>query len=220
MGVRIGVTPTSTESNNLFWGLKEGDVVEVVILHDVEEIVSAEQIAMWNVKPPLIWTVNEADDPAYELGLKTSYRAFVPVLVKNRESGENELRVWSISKQMHMNLCEIGEAMGGTLVGAVVKAKRTGSGLKTRYSITNTGRTFKNIEEIEIPSSEDIVRMLKLMSREEVIQHIENTTGMTYAEFSKKAKLLEGKGSSVGSSGGEDAPVTSAGKKKVTVDSF
>ena len=84
MGVRIGVAPTSTENNNLFWGLKEGDVIEVVVLHDVDEIVSAEQVAMWNVKPPLIWTVNEADDPAYELGLKTSYRAFVPVLVKNR----------------------------------------------------------------------------------------------------------------------------------------
>jgi len=182
--VRIGSSPKE-QNTNKFWGLKAGETKDVVILHDVSDIVSAEQVALWDFNPALIWTCTDVGDPSRDIGAKPSYRAYVPVLVDI--DGNKVIKIWSCTRTVHSQLHDISEALGESLVGLIVKVKRTGEGLTTKYSVTNTGRRAKNMPEAdEIPSSQDVIDMLDVKDRAGIIDYITKQTGGTYEQFVAK----------------------------------
>lgn len=189
MSLKIGNIPGRESANSIFFGLKEGDVKDLVILHDINEIVSAEQVAIWDMNPALIWIVAEFDDPSRELGLKSAYRAFVPVLVTN-EQGEKVQKIWSITRTMHAQLADIAEASGASIKGLVVRAKRTGAGLRTKYAITSTGRFAKSMPE-GVMSSQDVIGAINVMDRDGIINYITSTSGLSYERFKDRVAAIE-----------------------------
>lgn len=189
MSLKVGNIPGRESAASIFWGLKEGDVKDIVILHDVNEIVSAEQVAIWDMNPALIWIVAEFDDPSRELGLKSGYRAYVPVLITD-DSGNKVQKIWSITRTMHTQLVDIAEASGSSIKGLVVKAKRTGAGLRTKYTITSTGRFAKEMPK-DVLTSQDVIGHLNVMDRDGVINYITSTSGLSYERFKERVAAIE-----------------------------
>ncbi len=131
--VRVGKVPgSSSETSATFWNLKEGDVYDLTVLVNLDQIVSVDQFALWDFVPAAIWVSIGSEDPGYELGLKPGYKAFVPVA---GDFGDGpEVKVWAIGIQIHRTLAEISEMNDG-LEHVVVRAKRTGKGMSTRYTV-------------------------------------------------------------------------------------
>ena len=175
--VRIGSPAPDAGQNTSFWNLKEK--TEMVVLANTNEFVSVDQYAMWGINPAPIWLDIGEDDPGVELGLKPSYRAFVPVQVK--VDGEEQVKIWSLPITVHRQLEEISEMVDG-LKGAVIRGNRTGTGKNTKYTLVPTGKKI-DVSDIEVPSPMDIVNGLGPSDRDEIIALIEERTGKTFAQL-------------------------------------
>jgi hypothetical protein len=181
--VRVGMTPTAVGGDSMYWSLGENETAQLTLLADLNEIISVDQYAIWDFKPAPVWVDCGADDPGPELKLKPSYRAFVPVLVSI--DGKDEVKLWSVGIGIHRNLHEIGEMSDG-LKGLVIKAKRTGAGLKTRYTLVSTG---KRVPKLPATIEQDkILEALGPEDRAGIIEMIENRTGMSFGKL--KAQML------------------------------
>jgi len=189
--VRVGVKPEAANEGgegSLFYTINDGDTIECKILVEQDQIVSVEQCALWNhYNPSPVWVFIGADDPSHDLGLKSGYRAFLPISLKIE--GERVIRLWSMSKTSHRQITEIAE-MSGSLKGQILKIKRTGSGMKTAHTIVPVGKRVKITEEV--PSVEQIIDLLGPYTREEIISMIEQKTDEDWdkvvAKVAKKTK--------------------------------
>jgi hypothetical protein len=184
-GIRIGTPPPEAgNSNTSFWSLKDGNKVRATILANLDEIVSVDQYAIWEINPAPIWVDIGADDPGRDLGLKAGYRAFVPI--KITVDGEEQVKLWSISMTIHRELQAIDDAIEG-LKGAVLAISRTGAGKMTRYSIVPTGKKV-TVNPGDGPTIQEIVDSLGPDTREGVIEMIEQRTSMPWSAVVKKIK--------------------------------
>lgn len=129
--------------------LNDGDFTVVTVLAESEEIISCEQCAIWlDEGNSPVWVYTGPDDPSNDLAIKRTYRAFLPVLTE-----DGETKVFSMSKTVHMQVVELAETIG-TLKGSVLRIKRVGKMLQTKYNITNTGKrkSLKGVEEVDVVS--------------------------------------------------------------------
>ena len=182
--INVGVKPQAGGGGGgMFWGPKVDQVHEVTLLANVDELVSVDQCTMWDFNPAPSWVYCGPDDPSHDLGLKPGYRAFMPVLVKDDESGEP--RLWSMPISVHRQLCVIGDM--DELKGMVVRVKKTGAGMKTKYVLVSTGRRT-DIKKVAIPSPEDIISRLGPEDRESIIQLIEERSGRKFSELTTGKK--------------------------------
>lgn len=166
---------------SMFYSVPGDTVVEVKALIDADEIVSVEQCALWAIKPAPIWVFIGEEDPSKLFNLRPGYRAFLPVVVKI--DGKQEVRLWSMPLGVHRQMAEIDEAVGG-IKGMIIRVKREGAGLTTRYSIVPTGRKVAVTETF--PSVKEIIDILGPYDRESIIKLIEDRAKMPIAEAAKK----------------------------------
>lgn len=127
--------------------VEAGQAIDVTILVNTDEILACEQCAIWRDEGNSpVWVYTGPDDPSHDLkGVDRRYRAYLPIL------SEGEVKIWSMGKSSHMQLLDISDA-GGALKGMVVRIKRTGQGLATRYSVVPTGkrRDVSKVEEVDV----------------------------------------------------------------------
>ena len=178
--ISVGAKPSTGGGNGGgWWGPKADEIHEVTLLASDAEIVSVDQCTIWDFNPAPSWVYCGSDDPSHDLGIKPGYRAFIPVLVKGDE--EQKPRIWSMPISAHRALCDIAEMQD--LKGLVVKVKKTGTGIKTKYTIVSTARVV-NIKKVEdIPSSEDIINRLGPEDRAGIIAMIEERAGRKWKEI-------------------------------------
>lgn len=182
--VQIGAKPQAGGGNGGgFWSPKADEVHEVTLLSDDSDIVSVEQCSIWDYNPAPSWIYCGPDDPSHDLKLKPGYRAFMPVLVKGDE--ENKPRIWSMPISVHRSLCDIAEMQ--RLAGLVVKVKKSGQGIKTKYTIVATPKVIKLGAIKDIPSPEEIVSRLGPETREEIIAMIVERAGKSWEELTGKS---------------------------------
>lgn len=165
--VKKGVDPRSDESATQWLKLEPNEQVDVTCLVDIGDIFSTEQCAIWldeGASP--IWVYTGANDPSHDLDISRAYRAYLPILV------DGEVKIWSMGKTAHSQLYDIADA-AGDLRGMNLRLKRTGSGLKTRYSVTPRGTRTKvdKIEEV------DVISMLGPLTSEGVQEFIAQKLG-------------------------------------------
>lgn len=178
--ISVGAKPsTGGNGGGGWWGPKTDEIHEVTLLASDNEIVSVDQCTIWDINPAPSWVYCGPDDPSHDLGLKPGYRAFIPVLVKGDE--EQKPRIWSMPISAHRALCDIAEMQD--LKGLVVKVKRTGTGLKTKYVIISTARVVNTNKIADIPNADDIVSRLGPETREEIIAMIEERAGRKWKEI-------------------------------------
>jgi hypothetical protein len=202
--VRSGVDPRKDAANGQWLKLEANQYVDAAILVDVEDILACEQCAIWmdDGSSP-VWVYTGPDDPSHDLKVEKRYRAFLPLLV------ENETRVWSMGKGAHMQLLEIADASLSGTKGVMVRIKRTGSGIQTRYSITPRGmvKDVSKVEEVDVLSmlgpltpegvQELVATKLGLASYEEVLERfrgkkITRATAKKIAAFDKSKPKDDG----------------------------
>ena len=172
--LKKGYDPRGTStSGEMYFKLGPGESTDIVILSGADEILSCEQCAIWlDEGSSPVWVYTGGDDPSNELGLPRAYRAFVSILE------EGEAKVWSMSKTVHNALLDISDA-GSLEPGVVVRVKRTGAGLKTRYSIVPRGKT-KDISDVKLP---DIIASLGPITSEDVWVMMTDKLGMTQEDI-------------------------------------
>jgi len=184
--IKKGFDPrkSSTGGGNAFFKLGAGDTADVVILSGANDILSCEQCAIWIDDPDVmspVWVYTGGDDPSNELGIPRGYRAYIAIL------HDGEPKIWSLSKTVHNQLLDISDA-GALEPGAMVRVKRTGAGLKTRYSVVPRGKS-KDVEDVDVP---DILEALGPLTSEGVWDMLTERLGMTredvIARYGKKKK--------------------------------
>lgn len=155
--VKKGYDPRQDASNGTIGNwlkVEPNSAVDIVCLVSVEDIVSVEQCAIWlkGGENSPVWVYTGDEDPYHDLGMKPKdkrYRAYLPVIA------DDEIKVWSMGKQAHQQLLDTADA-SGDIKGMLFRIKRTGEGLKTRYSIIAKGKR-KDVDDIE---EVDVISML------------------------------------------------------------
>ena len=175
--IKKGVDPRkSSTGGGAYFKIDAGEMADIVILSGADDILSCEQCAIWlDEGGSPVWVYTGGDDPSNELGIPRAYRAYIGIL------HEGEPKVWSLSKTVHNMLLEISDA-GALEPGAMVRVKRTGVGLKTRYSIVPRGKT-KDVSDVDAP---DIIESLGPITSEGVWEMMVEKLGMDREAIVKK----------------------------------
>lgn len=152
--------------------LQSGEVKDLVVLVEAEDILATEQCAIWmkDGNSP-VWVYTGPDDPCHELGVKRTYKAYLPIL-ELVDGKPGDVAIWAISKQVHIALLDIADA-SGELKGLELRVKRTGTALATRYSVVPRGkrRDVRGVEEV------DVIASLGPLTSEGVKEHIARKLG-------------------------------------------
>lgn len=141
--------PSSTGS---YISLNDGESINIAFIGDTDDFISFDQWQLWidGGNSPMLCNLQAKWDPCTICQRekdKPKYRAMSLVLVENVD-GELEEKVFAFGSSMFKMLIDIEDAVGG-LHGRVVRIKRTGTGLKTRYSATFTGEIEDAVPEVD-----------------------------------------------------------------------
>jgi hypothetical protein len=171
--------PASDGKSGQFLSVPKDKMMELKVLVQAKDIPSVDQCALWNFfNPSPVWTYIGDDDPSNDLGIKRGYRAFVPVSYRDEE-GQLRVKLWSIPLGVHKQITELDEMSSG-LRGLQLRVKKSGAGLKTKYSIISTGKRLKITEQV--PSEAEILDLLGPFTRDEIIKVIEQKTGLSWED--------------------------------------
>jgi hypothetical protein len=175
--IKKGFDPRkSSTGGGSYFKIDAGESADIVILSSADDILSCEQCAIWlDEGNSPVWVYTGGDDPSNVLGIPRAYRAYVGIY------HDGEAKVWSLSKTVHNMLLEISDA-GALVPGAMVRVKRTGTGLKTRYAIVPRGKT-KDVSDVEAP---DIIESLGPITSEGVWEMMVDKLGMDRESIIKK----------------------------------
>lgn len=169
--IKKGFDPrkSGSGSGGMYFKLDAGEQTDITLLSGKDDILSVDQCAIWldDGQSP-VWVYTGDEDPSNDLGVPRNYRAFVSIL------HEGEVKVWSISKTVHNAFLDISDA-GAMEPGATFRVKRTGTGLKTRYSIVPRGKS-KDISSYELP---DVIASLGPITSDAVWDMMEEKLGMS-----------------------------------------
>lgn len=150
---RKATKKASGGGSGLFLSIKADNNYEVVPMVGLDQMVHAQMHEYWDIRPAVFHPCIGKDCPGCLAGNDPRFKGYLPVIVK----GESEPKVYAFTVSVYKQLEEIEDLQeDGTLAGKVLKIKRSGSGLKTRYTIMPTGKTV-DINEVEVP---DFIRFL------------------------------------------------------------
>lgn len=144
----------SAPNDGPFIGLKDGDQIDVVPLTTLDDMIAFDQHAIWLEDTPSIMVPCLQDEtcPCCAIGNKSRYRAMLIVQVKGEDGVEEKVLPMGITTAR--DLTELNDTIEGGILGSVLRFKRSGSGLRTRYSLIPTGRKAKTMLEPTIDLEE------------------------------------------------------------------
>lgn len=168
-GARTGGIP--------FISLKDGDSITVALLTGMDEMVSAHMHEYWDIRPAIYHPcIGASECPSCQAGHEPRFKAYITVVTQ-----DGEVKVLPMGIKVAEQLTDIEEEIGGDLTGKVLKIRRNGSGLKTRYIVSAIGKEI-DVSGYEIP---DFIPALGPTNRAEIV------------------KLLRDAGAKVSDEGGE-----------------
>lgn len=122
--------------------------LDLIIMWPTEKMISFDQHAIWRDEgaSPMFPCIKGTGKkcPGCEIGDKPRFRGVMPVV--EQTDAEKTVKIWSFGIQTARDLQDIEDATGN-LVGLLIRVKRTGTGLKTRYSVVSLGKKF-NVERL------------------------------------------------------------------------
>lgn len=186
--IKKGYDPRKEPAGGSWFKMEAGDEKDIIPLVEKDDILSCEAVSMWlDEGNSPFWVYTGPNDPSHALGEDKGYKAYMPLLV------EGEVKIWGMSKRVHNSFLDIAETAGG-LRGYVLRVKRTGTGLKTAYTITQRNKR-KDVSSVEVP---DVLAMLGPLTPEGVIEMLENKFGMSFDDVVKKYGKKKEKGGGKG----------------------
>lgn len=139
----------SPTASGVFLQLADGDTAIVAPMVGMDQLVSIDQHAFWldGGNSPIFPCLQTEECPGCQLEDTPRYRAFLPVWTKS-----DGAKIFSFGVSVARNLTDLEEEVG-SIKGIVIKIKRQGSGLKTRWTILSLGKKVK-ISDDDIPDVE------------------------------------------------------------------
>lgn len=144
--IRKGATAAVTEvTSGQFISIREGEQIEFAMLTGLDEIISFDQHVFWGSEPSqtvMFPCLQVKNCPGCLMGNKPRLRALLLVAHKN-DDGQIVPGILPIGLSVVRSLIDLDSAVDGGIKGAQMLLKRTGSGLKTRYTLLATGGRMK-----------------------------------------------------------------------------
>lgn len=133
-----------------FISIAADESITVAPIVGLDEMISADMHEFWEVNPFVSTPCFGTDCPACSAGNNPKFKAFLPVVTQ-----EGEVKIFSFGISVARQIEEIDAETGGVQF-QVLKIKRTGTGLRTRYSVVPLGKKVK-AREYDMP---DIIKAL------------------------------------------------------------
>lgn len=149
-----------------FVKIEDGKPVDLVLLAGTAKMISFNQHAFWRDEgnSPIFPCIVDGC-PGCERGDRPKFKAVLPVIVLGGDS--KDPTIWSFGISVARMLQDMEEATGSDLAGQSVRVKRTGTGLKTKYTVVSLGKKY-NISKHKVDFDE-IMSQLGPTTREEII---------------------------------------------------
>jgi len=140
--IRTGTKTIGDAGSSDFLKITAGESIDVVPIQGMEDLTSIDSCGAQGEDGSFVsWmsiAMTEEDCPADQLGIKSRFRGFLPVMAK--VDGEQVQRIWAFTITVARQLTAIDDAVEG-FKGKILRIKRTGKGgLDTAYTIVMTGK--------------------------------------------------------------------------------
>lgn len=186
--VKKGKEAIKTGGENQWLKLPAGAGVNIVPLTGLDEMISFEQHSIWldGGNSPIFPCSQTPDCPGCMIGDKPRARGLLNVMTKNAETEQWEVKVWAFGMSVMKSLAETEEATDNeTIKGHIIRVKKTGSGLSTKYSIVLTTGTAKSM-----PADSELIDLVPLVGdgdRDKIIASLEEAGKWTSKKKGKSA---------------------------------
>lgn len=159
--------------SSIFMTLKDGDSVSVALLGGTDEILSVDMHSWWDVTPAphLVCLGSKAECPSCQLGHESKVKSYIPIVTQ-----EGEPKLLIAGAQIINALKEL-EIEVKNLKGVVVRIKRNGKGLSTRYVTMGTGKKVK-VDGFEVPELEPALGPLTYEGQVEVMGKVMDVSAL------------------------------------------
>lgn len=158
----------------MFISLKDGDAITVAPLVGMDEMISAHMHEYWDIRPAIYHPcIGSADCPSCHAGHDARFKAYIPVV-----TSDGDIKILPMGIKVSEQLVDIEEEIGGDLTGHVLKIRRNGSGLKTRYVVRAIGKTV-DVEDYDQP---DFLPALGPTSKKEIVKLLREAGAKVIAE--------------------------------------
>lgn len=163
MAVKVftGKKPSPAGSSK-FTTVKPDEALTFALMIPLAELVSVDLHSFWDRNPAVHAICIGNDCPACAAGNKTGYKAYLPIQRKDGTTG-----IFPVGLSIVRQLTEIEEELG-SLKGKVIKVKRTGAGLGTKYTVVPLGTSI-TVDETQMP---DILRAIAPIEEKAIIDHL------------------------------------------------
>lgn len=149
--IHKGALPPKGESNSNFLPVKPDEALTVVPLHNMDDMLSLQLHSWWDINPaPHLVCLGE-NCPSCQLGHEPVFKAYFGVATRDKEAKILPMGI-SIVRALEELEPEFKDTKFGGLKGIVIKIKRTGKGLGTKYSVLSTGKSVdvSGVEPVDI----------------------------------------------------------------------
>ena len=161
-GVKEAIETVKGEGR--FLTVKADEAVTFASLIDLDNLLSADMHQFWDNNPAVIFPCLGGDDcPGCKLGNDPGFKAYLPVVTR-----EGDVKIFPMGISIVRQLDEY-QAEVDTIIGKVIKIRRTGSGLKTRYTVVPLGKDL-DVDKYEIP---DVEEALEPTTRKGIVELME-----------------------------------------------
>jgi ribosomal protein L12E/L44/L45/RPP1/RPP2 len=143
-----------------FLKVSEEDAAVIAPMVNLDDLISLDQHEFWDTNPAVIFPCIGDGCPGCELGNEAKFKAFLPVMTKD---GDPKIYAFGIS--VERQLVELEDELGG-IRGKVMKVKRTGTGMKTKYMVVALGKSIK----IDDTTAPDVIKAIGEPTRESIIK--------------------------------------------------
>lgn len=166
--IHKGALPPKGESNSNFLTVKPDESLTIVPLHNMDDMLSMQLHSWWDINPaPHLVCLGE-NCPSCQLGHEPVFKAYFGVATRDKEAKILPMGI-SIVRSLEELEPEFKDTRFGGLKGIVIKIKRTGKGLGTKYSVLSTGKSVDvtGVEPVDIVAQlgpltyEEQVKVLK-----------------------------------------------------------
>lgn len=168
--VRKGAQAALARKSGNFLGVGENESLEFAPIISVDEIISFDQHVFWHDEPEntvMFPCLQEKSCPGCLMGNKPRLRVLILVAYKDEE-GTLRAGILPVGLSVLRTLVDLNSAMPNGIRGKTMVLRRSGSGLRTRYTLMATGGTVKNEPEHDLDPEasvgetdrDEIIRML------------------------------------------------------------
>lgn len=120
-----------------FLSVGQDEAVQFAPMVGMDDMISADVHEFWEVNPAVFVVCLGSHCPACATGNKPKFKAYLPVLTQ-----EGEAKIFAFGITVARQLTDL-EAELGNVRGSILKVKRTGAGMKTKYTVIPLGKKVK-----------------------------------------------------------------------------